>query len=118
MAEWLEQIAKFERRELLALIREATAQLERLEEGEWELSPTQQEEMRRRVADANANPLEGDDWLTVRARIVAQAKISSEEKAQIDAECDAYERDGDPGEPWEVVRARIETQTLSNAGRI
>lgn len=76
MAELLEQIATFERRELLALIREATAQLERLEEGEWELSPDDQEELQRRVASADANPLEGDSWPTVRARIETQAGVS------------------------------------------
>ncbi|HEX8465689.1 MAG TPA: hypothetical protein VF627_13825 [Abditibacterium sp.] len=70
MAELLEQLRSLDRRELVALIREAAARLEALEnEDEWELSPAQ--------------------------------------KAQIDEVVEAYERDGNPGEPWEVVRARI-----------
>ena len=78
MAELLEQIQQLDRRELVALIREAAARLETLEtEGEWELSPQDEAELQRRVAEANANPLEGDDWPTVRARIEAQAGLSN-----------------------------------------
>lgn len=80
MAELLEQIGKLERRELLALIREATARLETLEdEGEWELSPDQ--------------------------------------KMQLDEVREAYERDGNRGESWEIVRARIASQSEVPAQR-
>lgn len=74
MAELLEQIQGLDRRELVALIREAAARLDELEnqEGEWELSSAQ--------------------------------------KAQLDEVRDAYERDGNPGDPWERVRARIVAQ--------
>ena len=75
MAELLEQIKhkQLSAREQLALIREITLNLERSDEAdEWELSPEDHEELSKRVAAANANPLEGDDWATVRARIEAQ----------------------------------------------
>lgn len=83
MAELLEQIQQLDRRGLIALMREAAARLEALEEEgeEWELSPEDREELARRVAAADANPLEGDDWATVRAQIEAQAGVSSTEIA-------------------------------------
>lgn len=68
MTELLEQIQQLDRRELVALIREAAARLETLE---------------------------------------TESEISPEQRAQLDQVRDAYERDGNPGESWETVRARL-----------
>lgn len=73
MAELLEQIQGLDRRELVALIREAAARLDALEnqEGEWELSPAQMAELQRRIEESEREGHTGDDWPTVRARIEA-----------------------------------------------
>lgn len=42
-------------------------------------------------------------------------EISPEQKAQLDEVQDAYERDGNPGESWPTVRARIVAQAETEA---
>lgn len=87
MAELLEQIRQLSVREQLALIREIALNLENAGEleSEWEISPEDNAELQHRVADANANPLEGDDWPTVRARIEAQRGLSRQQAEKIAA---------------------------------
>jgi len=72
MAELLEQIEKMSRDELEALF----AVVERkMQELEAPFAPEDREELARRLALADANPLEGDSWTNVRARIVAGVAI-------------------------------------------
>ena len=70
MNEILEQIKTLSRGEKLALIRDITLTLE--DEGEH-VSSVDSEELKRRVALADAHPLEGDSWANVRSRVEAGA---------------------------------------------
>lgn len=71
MSEILQHIQHLSRRELLALIREATTILEAREDDE--LAPEQEAELKRRLEAAERDGFAGDDWPTVKARILAQA---------------------------------------------
>ena len=80
MSELLEQIRVLSVSEKLGLVREIVNQLEQAEE--WKLSPEDEAELSRRLEASKANPLEGDDWATVRARIVAETQIESSKLAE------------------------------------
>jgi len=96
MNEILEHIEKMSPDELQVLF----AVVERkLQEVEVPLAPEDREELARRLALADANPLEGDSWANVRARIDERELILRVEEA--------LERDGDKGEEWGVVRGRV-----------
>lgn len=69
MADLLEQIKQLSYTEQLALIREITLNLEQVEVEE--LSSQQKAELEESSRAAHANPREGSDWSTVRARLLA-----------------------------------------------
>jgi len=75
MSELLEQIEKLSVREQLELVSQITARVSRgLDEAAWNLAPEDEAELERRVSASKANPLEGRDWPTVKARILADAE--------------------------------------------
>ena len=54
--------------ELLKLIQR------KLQQREMPMAPEDQQELSLRLARADANPLEGDDWTSVRARLVGKQR--------------------------------------------
>lgn len=73
MNELWKHIEALSRHEKLALIRDITISLE-----EEDVSPQDADELVRRLALADANPLEGDSWAAVRERIEVGASASRE----------------------------------------
>lgn len=78
MNEILEQIQILSRSEKLALIRDITLSLE-----DEELSFADAVELERRLALADANPLEGDSWSNIRVRL--EAKVLQAEPQKVAA---------------------------------
>ncbi len=71
MAELLEQIQQLTPTQQLALIGEIARGLEQRAEDDDDLSPEQRAELEESSRAANANPREGSDWPTVRARLLS-----------------------------------------------
>lgn len=100
MNEILEQIERMSPDEVQRLI----AILQRkLQEAEAPFAPEDREELARRLALADANPLEGRSWADIRADF--------DEREQILRAEEAFQTDEDKGEEWAVVRERILSAT-------
>jgi len=96
MNEILEQIERMSRDELQSLL----AVVERkLQEAEAPFASEDRQELARRLALADANPLEGKSWAEIRA--------GYDEREQILRAEEAFQTDKDKGEEWNVVRERI-----------
>jgi len=100
MNELLEQIEKMSREELEALFVVVERKLQELE---VPFAPEDREELARRLALADANPLEGKSWADIRA--------DYDERAQILRAEEAFEADKIKGEGWVAVRERILSPT-------